>query len=107
MDTNMNTTTEGGAPSSPLSPMPKKEGGMGAIVGVIIIVIVLILGGLYFWGERLYKETPAQQAGEQGAADTENFGSSLDTATALEAELNSLDTGNSEGELSEAEKELQ
>lgn len=105
MDTNLNTTTEGGAPSSPLSPMPKKEGGMGAIVGVIIIVIVLILGGLYFWGERLYKESPAEPAAEGSAAPAE--GGSLDTAAALEAELNALDAGNSENELSEAEKELQ
>ena len=30
-----------------------KEGRTGPTIGIIIVVIVLILVGLYFWGERL------------------------------------------------------
>lgn len=30
-----------------------KEGRTGPMIGIIIVVIVLILVGLYFWGERL------------------------------------------------------
>jgi hypothetical protein len=40
-------------------PAPHKKGGMGASVGIVIIVILLILGGLYFWGARL-NQAPQQ-----------------------------------------------
>jgi len=46
-------------PSSPphISAMPPEarhsKGSAGPTVGIIIIVIVFILGGLYFWGQRL------------------------------------------------------
>ena len=33
--------------------MPKKKGSAGATVGIIIIVLLMIFGGLYFWGARL------------------------------------------------------
>jgi hypothetical protein len=39
----------------------KKRGGMGATVGIVIIVILLIFGGLYFWGARLNQEQSQQQ----------------------------------------------
>lgn len=34
----------------------QKEKSAGSLVGIIVIVLVLILGGLYFWGMRLQKE---------------------------------------------------
>jgi hypothetical protein len=33
------------------------SGGSGPIVGIIIIVLMLILGGLYFWGAQLNRTT--------------------------------------------------
>lgn len=30
----------------------------GSIIGIIIIVLVLIVGGLYFWGKRLVENKP-------------------------------------------------
>lgn len=52
-------------PESPREPQtdtdfqlpPGHKSGAGPIVGVIIIVIVLALGGLYFWGAQLNRET--------------------------------------------------
>jgi hypothetical protein len=38
----------------------KKKGGMGATVGIVIIVILLMFGGLYFWGARLNQGAPQQ-----------------------------------------------
>lgn len=35
---------------------PGHSSGTGAIVGVIIIVVVLALGGLYFWGAQMNRE---------------------------------------------------
>lgn len=43
------------APNQPTQPVPPKarSGGTGSIVGAIIIIILLALGALYFWGARL------------------------------------------------------
>ncbi len=41
-----------------------EESKIGPIIGIIIVVIVLIIGALYFWGEKLNKEkinVPANQ----------------------------------------------
>lgn len=32
------------------------------MVGIIIIVLILVLGGLYFWGERLSEQREARRA---------------------------------------------
>ncbi len=32
---------------------PQKTGGVGAMVGTIIIVVLFLFGALYFWGEYL------------------------------------------------------
>lgn len=32
---------------------PDPENSVGPLVGIVIIVLILVLGGLYFWGERL------------------------------------------------------
>lgn len=54
-------------PPSPQPPIdtdhllpPHQSKPAGPIVGTVIIVILLIVGGLYFWGERLNKERSAQ-----------------------------------------------
>jgi len=41
---------------------PQKDSGVGPIIGSIIIIILIILGGLYFWGYEINKQkttTPA------------------------------------------------
>lgn len=39
--------------SAPIQSAPKKKGGSGAIVGIVIIVALMIFAGLYFWGAYL------------------------------------------------------
>ena len=43
------------------APAPQKKGGVGATVGIIIIVVLMLIGGLYFWGARLNAEKDQQQ----------------------------------------------
>jgi hypothetical protein len=40
----------------PLLPPAKKAEPIGPVVGIIIIILVLALGGLYFWGRELNKQ---------------------------------------------------
>ncbi len=95
---------------------PKKSGSIGPIVGIAIIIIVLLLGGLYFWGEQLKKEDELEKA-RQEAAQIENApdsktdrlsaqGSS-DAASAIEADLSATDLNNLDEGTTQAEAELQ
>ncbi len=65
-------TPRAAAPSG----VPAKEGGVGALIGSIIIVIIIVAGGLYFWGKALEKKNV------QPAAPSTNETSSLDATQA-------------------------
>jgi hypothetical protein len=61
------------------NPTPEKptEGSVGPAIGVIIIIAVLVIGALYFWGSRLNKEpeqstsTPETGFTDQSATTTD------------------------------------
>ena len=53
------TTTPPLNPNQPQT--PQKKTGVGPMIGTIIIVILLIFGGLYFWGAQLNKEKNQDQ----------------------------------------------
>lgn len=82
MDTNNTQWT----PPSPLEgmPAPQEKNGAGPLIGAIIIILVLALGGFYFWKNSIEKEsanTPIEQQ-----AQTRELGTSDDTG-AIEADL--------------------
>lgn len=64
------------------TPMMNAEAGskVGPIIGVVIIILVLLLGVLYFWGQRVDQTT--QENVEEIQAMEEDLGS-------LESDLNS------------------
>ena len=41
--------------------MPKKKNGVGATAGIVIIVILMLFGALYFWGAYLNSKNQPQQ----------------------------------------------
>lgn len=47
-------------PPAPAMPERKKSG-MGATVGIVIIVILMLFGALYFWGAHLNAQKAQQQ----------------------------------------------
>ncbi len=63
------------APELPKQPEhllpPVQKGSWGAFVGIVIIVIVLVIGALYFWGVQLEKQENLQSAGTEGTPATE------------------------------------
>lgn len=72
-----------------MPPMPKEEKKVGPIVGVLIIVLVLIIGALYFFGQRLNTEAPLEQA-EQNAIEATDLSASVagaDDVETLQADL--------------------
>jgi hypothetical protein len=47
------------APEKLLTPPHEKNGSWGALAGSIVIILVLIVGALYFWGAKLAEEESA------------------------------------------------
>ena len=89
------------------------EGGkkpMGPIVGVVIIVIVLIFGGLYFWGSQLSEEK--EMTAEEIAAQEDTMliklqeQSASDEIADIEADLNATDLEGLDAELDQIDQDL-
>jgi len=102
-------------PMQPIQPAPQinEERSVGPAIGIIVIIAVIVLGGLYFWGQRAEKQkavpTPTQTetttAGQ--TSDTIQFNQELQTmqtqgttddTSSIQADLNAtnLDTLGSE-----------
>ncbi len=91
-------------PENVMPPQMPEKASMSGVVGTIIIIALIILGGLYFWGKRIntQKEAAAlinqEQVASQEAAVIESV-SANDDAASLEAELNATQTSGLGAEL--------
>ena len=114
---NLNTNQN---PVNVMPQMPEetpKPSSIGPLIGIIIVILVIVLGGLYFWGQRVEKNADESMATKEGAmsegsdtADTsiellETQGSS-DEITDIEKDLDSTDLENLDQELELIESEL-
>ena len=88
----LNTQNEHG-PTTPLPRMPEHESKVGPIVGIIIVIIVLVIGALYFWGERLNKtesdssQSISAEVGDPAVGALEKQSTS-DELSSIEQDLN-------------------
>ena len=79
--------------------MPQEEkSGVGAIIGAIIVIVIIVLGGLYVWGGKLLQNADSPAMTEDAQTDSLSSQSSSDEVSDiskdLEAvDLNSLDAG--------------
>ena len=83
--------------------MEQNKSGMGSIIGIVIIISIIILGGLYFWGKRIeeskLKDTLVSgnsqaTVQEQNEATAIRSVSSSDDLDSIEADLNSTNLDN-------------
>ena len=80
----------------------------GPIVGIVIIVLILVFGGLYFWGQRAVEEPTAQDvmnAPDYALDSLAKVGTS-DEVPAIETDLNGTDLNNLDTELGDIDTEL-
>lgn len=93
---------------------PHQNSTLGPVVGTIIIVAVLVIGGLYYWGAQLNKQVAVDETvtGEQIAAEpdasTEALGEqgTSDEVDAIEDDLNLTDLDDLDAELGNIDAEL-
>ncbi len=64
---------------------------MGPIIGSVIVVLLIVLGGLYFWGERLNKEGASGAAAPDVAVETLRSQGTSDDVASLEADAAASD----------------
>jgi hypothetical protein len=100
------------APTMPPQEPMKEEKGVGGIIGIIIIVIILIVAGVYLYANRpdqpLTPPTPPGTVPGETAPSSETLrvqGSS-DNLGDIEADLNSTNFDNMDGELNDMQTEV-
>lgn len=74
-----------------------KAGSVGPIVASVIVLAAIILGAIYFWGQR--SNNYADDAAVTAQNDTIDIQSSSDDTNSIEADLNNTDTTNIGAEL--------
>jgi FtsZ-interacting cell division protein ZipA len=79
--------------------MEQQKSSIGGIIGTIIIIALIILGGLYFWGKRIEESKAKQQVAtddtllSQDQANEANV-SSADDLNSIQADLNATSFDN-------------
>ena len=83
-------------------PASQNQSSIGSIIGTIIIIAIIILGGLYFWGKRieeaklkqsLVSDTTSQDMVANEAATIKSVSSS-DDLNSIETDLNNTNLDN-------------
>lgn len=100
-----------------MTPEPKKTS-VGPVIGIIIIIVILVLGGLYFWGQNLSNnadyefpeiETTTQQTTLSNDSDPQvqslESQSSSDELSDIEADLEATNFDSMGSELDTVEAE--
>ncbi|MEQ1561681.1 MAG: hypothetical protein ABL899_03105 [Nitrospira sp.] len=84
-----------------------QESSIGSIIGTIIIIAIIILGGLYFWGKRIEENKAKQALVEETVeltpaemeANTIKSITPSDDLTSIEADLNGTNVNNLSSEI--------
>lgn len=97
MDTPINQNP---APIAPQPPVAAEKSSLGGLVGAGIVLVLVALGGLYFWGMQLNKGAPRDEL-PLILGDTESLPptSSSDTVADIEADIVATDLGTFETEV--------
>ena len=80
---------------------PVKEGGSsaGLIVALVVILALVVLGGLYFWGQRITQEENMLAPTEDQTTASIKAQGTTDDAASLEDDLNSTNVDTLDAEI--------
>lgn len=97
---NLNQNPIAGGSQMPVSPQPPKSG-VGPIAGAIIVILLLVAGGLYYWGAKLNEDIqrnsipyiPDDSSFQEESATTGNTlppQSDSDDVSSIESDFNAM-----------------
>lgn len=75
------------------------EGSIGPVIALIIILAVIVLGGLYFWGQRTSNNTTDIYGNPISTSTPVSSESTSDTSAAINADLNATDLNSIDNQL--------
>jgi len=82
------------------------EGGVGPVIALIIILAVIVLGGLYFWGQRtsnnttdIYGNPISPSVSDSNTIPVIDNQSSSDASASIEADLKATDIDSIDSQL--------
>ena len=96
MEESTNNMNMGGQPEPTM--VPQSEGSLGPVIGTIIILAVIVLGGLYFWGQRVNNNVMTDTQ-VQDTVQTIKDQSTSDTPADIQADLQATDIDNIDSQL--------
>ena len=89
-----------------MMPAPENKSSIGGVIGTIIIIAVIILGALYFWGKRIEENRAVKvMTSENQTATSSNEASAIrsmgssDDTTSIETDLKATNTTNLDKEV--------
>ncbi len=106
-----NNQTNQSSMGSAMPKMNNEKKPIGPVIGVIIIVLVLTLGGFYFYGDQLNRKnevmTPEEivNTSDEATLNLKQQGTS-DEINSIETDLNATDLNNLDKELQDIDNEL-
>ncbi|MDP2705154.1 MAG: hypothetical protein Q8O71_01995 [bacterium] len=91
------------------NPLPNKPvaSSVGPLVGIIIVVIIIVLGGMYFWGQRVDRSGIDPMLENDAMTQSLENQSSSDDLTAIEADIDNTDLENLDAELNQINSDLE
>lgn len=107
----MEQNTTPPAPENPMPESPKKEGSLGATAGIILILILIALGGIYYFTKEVdygsYENESMNQAQDDAAVAAMEVQGTSDEVGAIEADLEATDFSEIDQMMLEIDAELQ
>lgn len=88
----------------PMAPAPKKTS-PGGIIAIIVILVLIVIGAFYAWGERISKDTNLSPEEEQILENLDEQSNSTDPA-AIEADLEAQSSEDFDAEMDAAFAEM-
>lgn len=74
-----------------IPPVAKQDKKVGPIIGVLVIVLVLIIGALWFFGQRLNTSPSAQKANVESSASASTANDAAGIKADLDAQMKDID----------------
>ena len=103
-------------PAEPQNPTPvespviatpvKANSSMGALIGTMIIIIILILGGAYLWSTRVQPKIQPVPTGSEESAESANTAALEQSANATDAQIDQLASQSPSDETASIEADL-
>lgn len=88
-----------------INPLQPEKKSVGPTIGLVIVVILIILGGIYFWNQQQNKDSDSM-AVENEAMMIKEQGTSNEVSS-IEADLNATNLDNLDQELGNIDADLQ